>query len=167
MATTITTKGVLTINGKQVEETFNNLRKLTGSLERDLKKLPVGSEEFVKKSEELKKVSARFNEVKQQMNDTKKSAQQLNEEAKSVGGTFGDMRGKLESSFASLLSGGVSFKKLGGIIKVFAAESWAAIGSIPIVGWLAAIAAGIGLVVKEAINYNQEIEPLVKLLDNL
>lgn len=167
MATQITTKGVLTINGKQVEETFNNLRKLTGQLDRDLRKLPVGSEEFIKKTEELKVVSARFNEVKNQINDTKKSAQQLNVEAKSVGGTFGDMRGQLESSFASLLSGEISFKKLGGTIKLFAAQSWAAIGSIPIIGWLAALAAGIGMVIKEAVDYNQEISPLMKLLDNL
>jgi len=156
MATTITTKGILTINGKQVEETFNGLKRASGQLERELKKLTPGTQEFIDKSAQLKDVNKRFDEVRSQIKNTK-------EEAKTLNGAFGDMKGKLTDTFASILSGEVSFKSFGSTIKVFAAQSWAAIGSIPIIGWVAAIAAGIGLAVREIIQYNTELQEANKL----
>lgn len=164
MATSITSKAVLTINGKQVEDTFNGLKRASAQLERELKKLPEGTQEFIDKSKELAAVNKRFGEVKDSINATKKAAQ---ESGTSVSGFFEDTGSAGKKMASDLLAGNLSFKTLGSTIKVFAVESWAAIGSIPIIGWLAALAAGIGLVIREAVNYNKEIEPLVKLLDNL
>ena len=73
MANEITYKGILVINGKQVEDTFNGLRRAAGQLERDLKKLPVGSDEFIKKSKDLEIVQARFNNVKKEIDSVKKT----------------------------------------------------------------------------------------------
>lgn len=166
--TKITTTGVLYINGAQVENTFTNISKITKKLESELKKLPVGTKEFIEKSNELNKARAKFEEVRQEIGYTKKEFQELNSEtSKSVTGTFGGLKSKLNDIFTTALSGQFSFKTLGTSIKAFAVESWAAISSIPLVGWLAAVAAGIGLVIKEAIDYNKQIGPLLKLLDNL
>jgi hypothetical protein len=68
--TRITTTGVLYINGRQVEDTFNNLRRSTTQLERQLRNLTPGTEEFVRTSEELRRVRTRFNEVRQEINET-------------------------------------------------------------------------------------------------
>lgn len=61
--TTITTTGVLFINGQQVENTFQNISRVTRKLESDLKKLPVGSAAFVQKAQELKRAQERLKEV--------------------------------------------------------------------------------------------------------
>lgn len=164
MANTIQTKGIITINGKQVENTFQNIQKEARSLERDLKKLTIGSDEYVKKWAELKNANKYLDEHKQKLNETRKAAA---ESGTSISGFFDSSKSKANQLFNEVLSGQVSFKSLGGTIKAFAVESWAAISSIPLVGWLAAVAAGIGLVVKEAVDYNKEISPLLKLLDNL
>ncbi len=163
MATTINSKAVLTINGKQVEETFNNLKRASGQLERELKKLTPGTQEFIDKSAQLKEVNKRFDEVRSQINETKKASKELGTETNTLGGTFGNLENKLTDTFSSVLSGQVSFKSLGSTIKVFAAESWAAIGSIPIIGWVVAAAGAIGLAVREIIQYNTELEEANKL----
>lgn len=164
MATNMKVQGILEINGRQITDTFNGLSKEARSLERDLKKLVPGTEEYIKKSEELKIVSARLQEVRTEINANKKAAQEL---APTVNGTFSSMKEQVQDYFAQVLTGQVSFKQLGGGIKAFAAESWAAISSIPLIGWLAAVAAGIGVVVKNAMDYNKEIGPQLKLLGNL
>lgn len=66
--TTITTTGILYINGNQVENTFKNISSVTKRLEAELKRLPVGSAEFVKKAEELKRARQRLSEVKDEIN---------------------------------------------------------------------------------------------------
>ncbi|SDE57129.1 coiled-coil domain-containing protein [Riemerella columbipharyngis] len=180
MATQITTKGILTINGKQVEETFNGLRRAASQLERDLKKLPVGSEEFVKKSEELKKVKARFAEVQAEIKGTNKKMQESGTQMDFLGSKFGILGKALDGAmskfqgFGGMFSkttdllgkGGLSFKALGGVIKVFAIESWAAISSIPIVGWIGAAISAMALLAKQFFDYNNEIYKYKKLIEN-
>lgn len=65
--TKITTTGILYINGAQVENTFSNISKITKKLESELKKLPVGTKEFVEKAEELKRARARLEEIKNEI----------------------------------------------------------------------------------------------------
>jgi len=71
--TTITTTGILYINGNQVENTFRNISSITRRLESELKKLPVGSAEFVKKAEELKRARQRLAEVREEINGVNES----------------------------------------------------------------------------------------------
>lgn len=65
--TTISTTGVLYINGAQVENTFQNLNRITRNLEKELRRLPVGTREFNEKAEELKRARQRFKEVKDEI----------------------------------------------------------------------------------------------------
>lgn len=68
MATnTITTKGVLIINGKQVDNTFYKLMGTVKKLDRELKKLPEGSKEFAEKAKQLKFARKAFNKVKNEI----------------------------------------------------------------------------------------------------
>lgn len=68
-ATRITTTGILQINGQQVETTFNNLKRSTAQLERQLRNLRPGTEEFINTAENLRQVRARFNEVRGEINE--------------------------------------------------------------------------------------------------
>lgn len=158
---------VIRINDKEVTNSLRGITAEVKKLERELNGMTLGTEEWNKKLSEVNEAKKHLENVRAEMGQTKKAASELNAETNTLGGTFGNLENKLTDTFSSVLSGQVSFKSLGSTIKVFAAESWAAIGSIPIIGWLAAVAAGIGLVIKEAIEYNKEISPLLKLLDNL
>lgn len=74
MATnTITTKGVLIINGKQVDNTFYKLMGTVKKLDRELKKLPEGSKEFVEKAKQLKLAQKAFNKVKNEIDAVRNS----------------------------------------------------------------------------------------------
>lgn len=164
MANTIQTKGIITINGKQVENTFQNIQKEARSLERDLKKLTIGSDEYVKKWAELKNANKYLDEHKQKLTETKKAAM---ESGTSISGFFEDSSSNAKKLFSDILSGQMSFKTLGVTIKAFAVESWAALSSIPVIGWVAAIVGAVGLGVKEVIDYNNAIAGNIKKLDNL
>lgn len=96
--TRITTTGILYINGNQVENTFQNLSRVTRKLESELKKLPVGSAEFVKKAEELKRARQRLNEVKDEING--------------VSGSLNKASGFLSSFSGGLLKLGDTFKEV-------------------------------------------------------
>lgn len=65
---TISTTGVLYINGNQVQNTFQNVQRITRSLERDLRRLPVGTREFNATAAELVRARARFQEVRNEIN---------------------------------------------------------------------------------------------------
>lgn len=65
---TISTTGVLYINGNQVQNTFQNVQRITRSLERDLRRLPVGTREFNETAAQLVRARARFQEVRNEIN---------------------------------------------------------------------------------------------------
>ncbi|MDV3662490.1 hypothetical protein CMU51_00245 [Elizabethkingia anophelis] len=73
--TTITTTGVLIINGQQVENTFNNVSRITKKLESELKKLTPGTQAFINKAEEVKRARERFQELKDEINKVTKSVE--------------------------------------------------------------------------------------------
>ena len=73
--TTITTTGVLIINGRQVEDTFNNVSRITKKLESELKKLTPGTQAFINKAEEVKRARERFQELKDEINKVTKSVE--------------------------------------------------------------------------------------------
>ncbi|AFR36231.1 phage tail tape measure protein [Riemerella anatipestifer] len=84
MSKEITTKGVLIINGKQVKNTFNVLRREMNSLTQDIKKLEVGSDEYLKKMEDLNKVKQRFSEVNSEIRGVNKTIKESDGHFKSV-----------------------------------------------------------------------------------
>ena len=67
MAKTVKTDLVITINGKQIEDSFNGISSEVKKLERDLKKLTPGTEAFKKKAEELKEAKAQFERIKNEI----------------------------------------------------------------------------------------------------
>ncbi len=73
MATTIKSQAVIFINGKQVENTFSDIKKATKKLRGELKKLPVGTEKFQKKAAELRKAEVHFARVKKEVKQTNKA----------------------------------------------------------------------------------------------
>lgn len=64
----ITTTGVLYINGEQVENTFTNISRITRNLERDLRRLPVGTREFIDTAQQVRRARERFQEVRNEIN---------------------------------------------------------------------------------------------------
>lgn len=158
--TTITTTGVLYINGKQVENTFNNLRRITNTLERDLRNLTPGTKEFIDTSNRLEESRRRFQQVRGEINSTKEALKETTPHLRSFADIGSYLGEKLSSGFNI---SNVSLKSLGSGIKTFAVEAWVAIGSIPIVGWMAAIVGAVGVGVSQFLKYNEELYELNKL----
>ena len=71
-------------DGKKAGNTLGELTSDARKLNSEIKKLPVGSAEFVKKSADLKKVNGRIKEVKGEIYGAQKSTQQLS-------GTFSEL----------------------------------------------------------------------------
>lgn len=86
--TTITTTGVLYINGQQVENTFNNLRRITNTLERDLRNLTPGTREFVETSNRLDEARRRFQQLRGEINSTNQVIQETTESGSSLKNIF-------------------------------------------------------------------------------
>ena len=63
MAKKVTTDLVITINGKEIEDSFTGISKEVKKLERDLKNLTPGTEEFKKKAEELNESKEKYNRL--------------------------------------------------------------------------------------------------------
>ncbi|MFK8302696.1 phage tail tape measure protein [Capnocytophaga stomatis] len=82
---TITTKGVLIINGKQVKNTFKDLQATTRKLEAELRKLKPGTQEFIDKAEQVKRARAAFENVKAEIRAT---TQELEKSGKSFSSFF-------------------------------------------------------------------------------
>ncbi|MDO5104468.1 phage tail tape measure protein [Capnocytophaga sp.] len=67
---TITTKGVLIINGQQVQNTFRDLQATTRKLEAELRRLKPGTQEFIDKAEQVKRARQAFENVRNEINAT-------------------------------------------------------------------------------------------------
>ena len=73
MAKTVKTDLVITINGKQIQNSFSSISKEVKKLEGDLKKLTPGTEAFNQKAAALKEAKAQFEYIKKEIegvNDT-------------------------------------------------------------------------------------------------
>lgn len=76
---TITQTGVLIINGQQVENTFNGLKRVVNQYERQLRNLTPGTEEYIRVSEQLRQVRQRFQEVRQEIQGTNEETSRFSE----------------------------------------------------------------------------------------
>lgn len=73
MAKTVKTDLIITINGKQIENSFTEISKEVKKLETDIKKLTPGTEAFNQKAAALKEAKAQFEYIKKEIegvNDT-------------------------------------------------------------------------------------------------
>ena len=85
MAKRVTTDLVITVNGKQVEESFYGISAEVKNLERDLKKLTPGTEDFKKKAEELKEAKAQFERIKAEVQQATAALDQVTGSAERAG----------------------------------------------------------------------------------
>ena len=85
MAKRVTTDLVITINGKQIEDSFNGISAEVKKLERDLKKLTPGTEDFKKKAEELKEAKAQFERIKGEVQQATAALDQVTGSAERAG----------------------------------------------------------------------------------
>lgn len=76
---TITQTGVLIINGQQVENTFNGLKRVVNQYERQLRNLTPGTEEYIRVSQRLREVRERFNEIRQEIQETNRETSRFGE----------------------------------------------------------------------------------------
>lgn len=103
---TITTQGVLIINGKQVENTFSSLNKTTRKLEAELRKLKPGTQEFIDKAEQVKLARKKFAELKDEINATTGAVQKATGFFSKLINLAGGLPGVMT------ILGGFSFKKV-------------------------------------------------------
>lgn len=85
MAKRVTTDLVITVNGKQIEESFYGISAEVKKLERDLKKLTPGTEDFKKKAEELKEAKAQFERIKAEVQQATAALDQVTGSAERAG----------------------------------------------------------------------------------
>lgn len=103
MAREITSSVVIRINDKQVVNSFNGIRSEVTRLERELKKLTPGTEEFRRKAAEVKEARRHFESVKQEIDA-------VNGKLKQSEGFFGKFRSTLSDfglGIGHLFAGGL------------------------------------------------------------
>jgi hypothetical protein len=80
---TNTAKLTIIINGKEVKKNLSDIGDQVGKLNRDLRKLTPGTEEFIKKTEELKKARSAYADIKKEIQGVPSLFDKM---AKSAGG---------------------------------------------------------------------------------
>lgn len=125
MAKEIHRKIVLSVSGKEAENSFSGLSKTVRSLERELKKLTPGTHEFMKKSAELKEARGHFERVKNEINSVNRLLDETPEKAgrfrkflNGLGDVFKQVFAvnRVEDLFQSIITGGK--KAIDNLLKV-------------------------------------------------
>ena len=113
MAKTVKTDLVITINGKQIQNSFSSISKEVKKLEGDLKKLTPGTEAFNQKAAALKEAKAQFEYIKKEIegvNDTLDKSGALLDSTKGKFSKFAEavttvVTGNLVTGFLGQLTG--------------------------------------------------------------
>lgn len=113
MAKTVKTDLIITINGKQIENSFTEISKEVKKLEKDIKKLTPGTEEFNQKAAALKEAKAQFENIKKEIegvNDTLNKSGALLESTKGKFSKFAEavttvVTGNLVTGFLNNITG--------------------------------------------------------------
>ena len=113
MAKTVKTDLVITINGKQIQNSFSSISKEVKKLEGDLKKLTPGTEAFNQKAAALKEAKAQFEYIKKEIegvNDTLDKSGTLLDSTKGKFSKFAEavttvVTGNLVTGFLSNIAG--------------------------------------------------------------
>lgn len=85
MAKRVTTDLVITVNGKQVKDSFAGISAEVKKLEQDLKHLTPGTEDFKKKAEELKEAKGQFERIKAEVQQATAALDQVTGSAERAG----------------------------------------------------------------------------------
>ena len=85
MAKRVTTDLVITINGKQVSDSFTGISKVVKDLEKDLKNLTPGTEDFNNKAAELKEAKAHLERIKSEIQQATAALDQVTGSAERAG----------------------------------------------------------------------------------
>ena len=85
MAKRVTTDLVITINGKEVSDSFTGISKVVKDLEKDLKNLTPGTEDFNNKAAELKEAKAHLERVKGEIQQATAALDQVTGSAERAG----------------------------------------------------------------------------------
>lgn len=68
---------VIRINDREITNTFRGIGAEVGRLQRELRGMTVGSEEYIRTSQQLRTVRARFNEIRDEINGTRRETEGL------------------------------------------------------------------------------------------
>ncbi len=102
MATTIPVKAVLTINGKEVKNTYYQIGREVTKLRKELKKTTVGTEKFQQTAKKLREAENHFKAVKDEIFATKKEVQQTSGVLSFITNQIGKFGGKITGMFGGL-----------------------------------------------------------------
>ena len=96
MAKKVTAELHITINGKQVSDSFTGISKVVKDLEQDLKKLTPGTEAFNKKASQLKEAKEHLERVKGAIQQATTALDQVTESAGRAGSALQEAGRKRE-----------------------------------------------------------------------
>ena len=113
MAKRVTTDLVITINGKQVKDSFAGISAEVKKLEQDLKHLTPGTEAFKKKAEELKEAKAQFERIKAEVQQATAALDQVTGSAGRAGNAL-EAAGRKSAGFWEIVKGVVTGNLLTG-----------------------------------------------------
>lgn len=113
MAKRVTTDLVITINGKQVKDSFAGISAEVKKLEQDLKHLTPGTEAFKKKAEELKEAKAQFERIKAEVQQATAALDQVTGSAGRAGSAL-EAAGRKSAGFWEIVKAVVTGNLLTG-----------------------------------------------------
>ena len=113
MAKRVTTDLVITVNGKQVKDSFAGISAEVKKLEQDLKHLTPGTEDFKKKAEELKEAKAQFERIKAEVQQAMAALDQVTGSAERAGNAL-EEAGRKSAGFWEIVKGVVTGNLLTG-----------------------------------------------------
>ena len=115
MAKRVTTDLVITINGKQVKDSFAGISAEVKKLEQDLKHLTPGTEAFKKKAEELKEAKAQFERIKAEVQQATAALDQVTGSAGRAGSAL-EAAGRKSAGFWEIVKAVVTGNLLTGFL---------------------------------------------------
>lgn len=115
MAKRVTTDLVITVNGKQIKESFAGISAEVKKLEQDLKHLTPGTEDFKKKAEELKEAKAQFERIKGEVQQATAALDQVTGSAGRAGSAL-EAAGRKSAGFWEIVKAVVTGNLLTGFL---------------------------------------------------
>ena len=119
MAKKVTAELHITINGKQVSDSFSGISKVVKNLEGDLKRLTPGTEAFNKKAEQLKEAKEHLERVKGAIQQATTALDQVTESAGRAGSALQEAGRKSEGFWGgvkSVITGNLLTNFLGDLV---------------------------------------------------
>ena len=129
MAKRVKTDLVITINGKQVEDSFSGISAEVKKLEQDLKHLTPGTEDFKKKAEELKEAKAQFERIKAEVQQATAALDQVTGSAGLAGSAF-EAAGRKGEGFWAIMKAVVTGNLVTGFLNNIAGAAKDSVGEL-------------------------------------